>query len=68
MQSCPSSLRPLLQRFYYHYIDMANCHPSLMIQVAEKMGKRAEIPKLVEYVNNRDAMLQRIADHFKVVK
>ena len=68
MQSCPSSLRPLLQRFYYHDIDMANCHPSLMIQVAEKMGKRAEIPKLVEYVNNRDAMLQRIADHFKVVK
>ena len=32
------------------------------------MGKSAQIPRLVEYVNDRDAMLERIADHFKVDK
>ena len=56
MQACPSSLRPLLQKHYYHDIDMVNCHPTLMVQVAEKAGKLDAIPKLVEYVNNRDVI------------
>ena len=66
MQACPSSLRPLLVKLYYHDIDIVNCHPSLMIQVVEKLGKQSEVPKLVEYVNNRAAMLQRISAHFGV--
>ena len=68
MQSCPSSLRPLLQRMYYHDIDIVNCHPNLMMQEAEKAGNLHSIPKLVEYVTNRDEVLQRIADHFQVDK
>ena len=69
MQACPSSLRPLLLKFYYHDIDIVNCHPTLMIQVCEKMGVQlSEIPTLVEYVKNRPDMLQRIADHFGVEK
>ena len=68
MQACPSSLRPLLLKNYYHDIDIVNCHPSLMIQVCAKMGKLDAIPKLREYKANRDDMLQRIADHFGVEK
>ena len=37
-----------------------------MVQVADKMGVRARIPKLIEYVEHRDAVLQRIAVHFGV--
>ena len=68
MQACPSSLRPLLLKNYYHDIDIVNCHPTLMIQVCETMGKLIAIPKLKEYVANRNDMLQRIADHFGVEK
>ena len=68
MQACPSSLRPLLLKLYYHDIDIVNCHPTLMIQVCEKMGMFDAIPKLREYVASRDDMLQRIADHFGVEK
>ena len=37
MQNCPSGLRPQLVKRYYHDIDMVNCHPVLMLQVALKM-------------------------------
>ena len=63
MQSCPSGLRSLLLRGV-HDIDIVNCHPVLKLQVAEKMD--ADTPKLREYVENRDPMLQRIADHYGV--
>ena len=46
MQACPSSLRPLLLKLYYHDIDIVNCHPTLMIQVCEKMGKLHAIPNV----------------------
>ena len=38
LQHCPSGLRPLLVMYLYHDIDMVNCHPTLMLQVAENMG------------------------------
>jgi hypothetical protein len=68
MQACPSSLRPLLLKLYYHDIDIVNCHPTLMIQVCSKFGKRHLIPTLVNYEADRDVVLQRIADHFGVDK
>ena len=67
MQHCPSGLRPLLIRHYYHDIDIVNCHPSLMIQVAVNMGVPPDkIERLAEYVNNRAAVLQRIGDHYGI--
>ena len=36
--------------------------------VCALIGKSAQIARLIEYVNDRDAMLERIADHFKVDK
>ena len=68
MQACPSSLRPLLLKNIYHDIDIVNCHPTLMLQVVQKMGKLSAIPTMKAYVENRDVMLQRIADHFGVEK
>jgi len=38
------------------------------VGVCALIGKSAQIPRLIEYVNDRDAMLERIADHFKVDK
>ena len=64
MQSCPSGLRPLLVGQSYRDIDIVNCHPVLKLQVARKMG--VDTPKLQEYVDDRAAMPQRIADHFGV--
>ena len=67
MQSCPSGLRPLLISFISHDIDIVNCHPTLMLQVAEKMEVPShEIERLVEYVTHRARVLQRIADHYGI--
>jgi hypothetical protein len=68
MSSCPSSLRAELAGFTYHDVDIVSCHPSLEVGVCALIGKSAQIPRLIEYVNDRDAMLERIADHFKVDK
>ena len=54
-------------KHYYHDIDMVNCHPTLMLQVAEKMGvPERKIQVLREYVDNRQAMLERIGDHYGI--
>ena len=67
MQHCPSGLRPLLVKLLYHDIDIVNCHPTLMLQVAEKMEVPShKIERLVEYVTDRSRMLQRIADHYGI--
>jgi len=68
MSSCPSSLRPELAGCTYHDVDIVSCHPSLEVGGCALMGKLDRIPRLIEYVNDRDAMLERIADHFKVDK
>jgi hypothetical protein len=76
MQNCPSGLRPQLVKRFYHDIDMVNCHPVLMLQVALKMGvPQDELETLDEYVNDpedeegkdgRERILHRIATHFGV--
>ena len=76
MQNCPSGLRPHLVKRFYHDIDMVNCHPTLMLQVALKMGvPPEEMETLEEYVrgeedengrSGRERILHRIATHFGV--
>ena len=67
MQPCPSGLRPLLVGFISHDLDIVNCHPTLMLQVADKMEvERHKIERLVEYVFHRARVLQRIADHYGI--
>jgi hypothetical protein len=68
MQSCPSRLRPRLVRRFYHDVDMANCHPTLMVQVAAQMGLPATaVEVLREYVEQRPLMLDRIGEHYGVL-
>lgn len=67
MQHCPSGLRPLLVAHYYHDVDIVNCHPTLMLQVAETMGvPERKIARLREYVTNRQAVLDRIGHHYGI--
>lgn len=66
-QHCPSSLRPLLAKHYYHDVDIVNCHPTLFLQVAKKMGVgEDELGPLHEYVTDRDAVLNRIGEWYGV--
>lgn len=67
MQSCPSTLRSALVGRWYHDIDIANCHPTLMLQVASKWGDGAQgAPRLRSYVEHRKDMLCQIAKLFGV--
>lgn len=67
MQHCPSGLRPLLVGRYYHDVDIVNCHPTLMLQVAERMGvPDRKIEVLMEYVTNRQPVLERIGHHYGI--
>ena len=66
-QHCPSSLRPLLAKHFYHDVDIVNCHPTLFLQVAKKMGvEEDELGSLHEYVTNRNAVLNRIGEWYGV--
>ena len=67
MQHCPSGLRPLIVSRFYHDVDMVNCHPTLMLQTAEKMNVPSyKIQKLREYVTHRQPMLVRIGEHYGI--
>ena len=66
-QHCPSGLRPLLVMFYYHDVDIVNCHPTLFLQVAKAMNVPEEsLARLLEYVENRKPMLERIGAFYGV--
>ena len=67
MQGCPSSLRPRIVSRFYHDVDMVNCHPTLMLQTAEKMNVPSyKVQKLREYVTHRQSMLVRIGEHYGI--
>ena len=67
MQECPSGLRRLLVGVFCHDIDIVNCHPTLFLQVARKMGvPQAVLEPLVEYTTHRDAVLARIGEFYGV--
>jgi hypothetical protein len=46
---------------YYHDIDMKNCHPTILIQMAKNEGVNCD--KLQEYVDNREDYLQKAIDY-----
>ena len=73
-QHCPSTLRPLLFKHFYHDVDIVSCHPTLLLQVARKMGvAERELAPLAEYVRDsrlhpkeRLPMLVRIGEFYDV--
>eukprot|EP00966_Prymnesium_polylepis_P150356 3472894-Prymnesium_polylepis.1 len=68
MQRCPSGLRPLLLMNFYHDVDIVSCHPTLMLQVALKMGVAEwRLVRLHEYVHGgREEMLHDIGAFYGV--
>lgn len=62
LQTCPSILRPLIAGHLYHDIDVANCHPKILLDVAKKMG--VDVPALMQYVEDREPMLRSLMAHY----
>lgn len=48
----------------YVDIDIKNAHPVILLQICERMGWKCD--KLQQYVENREEMLQKVQQHFKV--
>ena len=48
----------------YTDIDIANCHPSLFLQIAHMY--EIDCPELTNYVTNRKQVLTLVMDHYKV--
>jgi hypothetical protein len=55
-QSMPGALRRILSHELYHDIDIDNCAPTFLLQLAQKSG--FPCPTLQRYVDNRDATLR----------
>ena len=47
---------------YYHDIDMSNCHPNLLIQVAKK--KEIEMLNLQKYVDHREEYIKEVIEYY----
>ena len=67
-QLCPTTLRPMIYSAFYHDIDLESCHPSLMLQVSQKMGVQHDhLAPLHEYVHGgRAVMLASIGEFYGV--
>ena len=48
----------------YTDIDLANCHPSLFLQIAQMNA--IDCPELTNYVTNRKQVLALVMDYYKV--
>ena len=61
-QQCSKELRIKLGQWRYHDIDIVNCHPMVLFNYADKHGLHT--PLLLDYIQTRDAVLQKIADFY----
>ena len=46
---------------YYWDIDIVNCHPVLLVQLASRLGQT--LKEVEAFINDRDAYMKRIADN-----
>ena len=65
LQSMPSIVRNALTSSIYHDIDIVNCHPVLLEQVASKLKQPIPTPRLTYYNNNRKSVLDNLGDGSK---
>jgi len=61
-QHCSKELRIKLSQWRYHDIDIVNCHPMVLFNYADKHGLHT--PLLLDYIQTRDAVLQKIAEFY----
>ena len=65
LQTCPKILRPLVCGKLYHDVDIANCHPRILLGVAKRLDVSA--PALERYTfskKNRERILLSIMEHY----
>ena len=65
LQTCPNILRPLVCGKIYYDVDIANCHPKILLGVAKRLGVSA--PALERYTSskaNREAILESVGAHY----
>lgn len=64
LQCLKKKLRHTLAAGIYTDIDMVNAHPTLLVQMLNKMGVGVETmyPSLFQYVNERETIFQRFVD------
>lgn len=53
------NIRSFLAKDYYHDLDIENCHPVLISQIAQNIN--IETPFINEYINNRSKVLDEIS-------
>jgi hypothetical protein len=58
LEQVQADLRATLCRDLYHDLDIANCQPTLLLQMAERHGKI--LPNLAHYVERRDEFLENL--------
>ena len=61
MTQCPSDLRGTLCT-QHSDIDMKNCHPVLLLQMAEKAG--LDVPRLSKYVCDRTNVINMVSSYY----
>ena len=62
LQTCPNILRPLIVGSIYHDIDVCNCHPKILLDVAARVG--VKVPALRGYVEDREPTLRSLMSHY----
>jgi len=67
LERMQSDVRATLCHGIYADIDIQNCHPNLLIQLA-KRDYRFDMPAFREYVDNRGAFLDFLENHYDVSK
>jgi hypothetical protein len=58
LEQVQADVRATLCRELYHDLDIANCQPTLLLQIAERYSK--VLPGLSHYVENRDEFLENL--------
>lgn len=62
LMGAPGWIRRLCSHKYYHDVDIVNCFPVLLLQLADKVDVYPEPVQLKEYVEDRENILRRDMD------
>ena len=66
LQSLPRQIRHTIAKEFYYDIDIVNCHPIILYQYCKK--NNIKTPKLKEYIDDRDKILNEIIENNQITK
>jgi len=64
LQALPRQIRSALAQKHYWDVDIANCHPTIAMQLCEKMGISCVEQKV--FLENRDRLRGELAEHLQI--